>query len=310
MILFTSLKPLHRAENIKAVFDAYDGDKEFFQVTPGKYNPIFEDQRFAVRVTDELIGASPGKAVMIGHGFAGGKTYGLDQPHPYHRRENAQLLTYVVTTSPHMVGLVANQCGVPEDRVLPLGMPRSDAFFRTKKGDGGTVMAKKRGYLYAPTFRNRAEPPAFELNWHWIDNLLTDDEIMVVKPHMMVQHILDRNRFKHIVEASHMEPSTPYVIDCDVLITDYSSILSDAHVAGKPVVLFAKNDKYLSTRGMYLPYPDGYASRFATNEEKLVKLCREANAPQEADIKCRELTAGACDGHSSERVAKLIREMI
>ena len=305
MILFTSNRSLDRAENIKAVYTAYDGDKEFIQMNPWKYDPRLASPKYTVRVTDEFMYLS-GKTIMIGHGICGGKRFGLDQPRAYHRIENARWLTYVISTSEATRSIVARQSGVPIWKVKPLGMPRTDAYFGKQKGDGNTFLAGKRAYLYAPTFRNANEPKMPEINWHVIDSMLTDDEVFVVKPHMNTGRML-KETYRHIVEVSPNEPSTDYLIDCDVLVTDYSSIMFDAHVLGKPVVLFEKELGYVSGRGMYFTYPEKYASRYCTSEEGLVNELKTAFAPGEADIKCRELTAGACDGHSTERVVQLIK---
>lgn len=309
-ILFSSNQPYMRAENIRALMEGYPGEKEFIQVNPWQPNPNLWSKRFAIRVTDEFIGRSPGKAVMIGHGIAGGKTYGLDQPRPYHNRERAKLLNYVITTSREMVPLVAKQSGVPEDRVLPLGMPRTDGYFGKSKGDGRTVLSGKRAYLYAPTFHGKGEGSAPDIDWEYIDGQLQDDEIFAVKPHMVTKHLLPHRNFRHIIELSYNNPSRDYLIDCDVLITDYSSIMFDAHVLEKPVVLFEKRKGYTDSRGMYLPYPDGYASRYCRSEDDLIHLCRTADEPGAEDILCRELTAGACDGHSVERIVKLLESML
>ena len=105
-------------------------------------------------------------------------------------------------------------------------------------------------------------------------------------------------------------PSTPYLMDCDVLITDYSSIMMDAHILQKPVVLFEKKPGYLETRGMYLEYPGEYSSRYAVTEDELIDLMRTAKNQTETEIRCREKTAGACDGHSTQRVVDLIRSTV
>lgn len=306
--LFTSNRPLERAENIHAVYDAYDGLKNFVQINPYIKNPSVTSWRYNVLVTDELPGASPGKCVFIGHGMSGGKKYGLDQPYPYFRKENSRLLTYVIATSKDMVELTAKQCGVSPDIVLPYGMPRTDAYFGKRKGDGATFLSEKRSYLFAPTYRTKEETPLPDIDWDYIDGVLTDDEIFVVKRHMLSPYII-RKKYDHIVEVSCDEPSTSYLIDCDVLITDYSTILMDAHILGKPVVLFEKQSGYLETRGMYLDYPYGYASRYCTNEIDLIDCIRSAEKPQKEDIVCRQITAGACDGHSTERVVDLIRNI-
>jgi hypothetical protein len=38
-VLFAGTKPLNRAENLNAVYDAYDGDKVFVQVDPWRHHP-------------------------------------------------------------------------------------------------------------------------------------------------------------------------------------------------------------------------------------------------------------------------------
>lgn len=309
MVLFTSNRPLYRAENIKAVYDAYDGRKEFIQTDPWRRDDRLSSHKYAIRVCDEFISASPGKAVMIGHAISGGKTYGLDQPNPYHNRRNAELLTHVIASSEEMIPLVAKQSGVLESHVLPLGTPRTDAYIGARKGDGGTFLAEKRAYLFAPTFRNAGESDYPRIDWEWLDAHLTDEEIFVVKPHMVKKHMLD-GHWKHLVEVPSTDPSTPYLMDCDVLITDYSSIMFDAHVLRKPVVLFEKNKGYVQTRGMYLEYPGGYSSRYCTDEKELLDLLRQADRPQKEDRECLRRTASACDGHASERVARLIKEML
>lgn len=308
-VLFVSRRPLGRAENITAVYNAFDGEKEFFQELWKAPDPRIFSKKFSVIVTDEFVGYSPGKHILIPHGISGGKSYGLDQPHGYFKKEDAALIDWAVCTSKWTMELTAKQSGIPIEKVLPLGMPRTDQYFGKKKGDGGTFLAEKRAYLFAPTFRNPYEPPMPNINWKYLSRHLKDDEVLVVKPHMVSKPILRVTR-DHIVEVSSEEPSAPYLIDCDVLITDYSTILFDAHILGKPVVLFEKNKGFVRRRGMYLPYPDGYASRYADNEEALLRMIRKADVPGKEDRRCLEKCCSACDGHSTERVVDLIRSCL
>ena len=310
--LFTSNRELIRAENITALFDWYDGDKQFIRTYPHRQDDRLSSTKYSIRICDEFIGSSPGKAIMIGHGLAGAKTFGLDQPFPYHAKSRARLLTWVITTSEEMIPITARQSGVPESRVLPLGMPRTDLYFGRKKGDGGTPFANKRVYLYVPTFRNRNEGKLPGIDWRKLDNMLTDDEVFIVKAHMVTGTILNcpTGTYRHIVEASSRAPSTPYLLDCDVVITDYSSIMLDAHILGKPVVLFDKTEGFIQTRGMSFPYPQGYASRFAANEEQLIEIMKNAYWPGFEDYRCRETNCGACDGHATERVVDLIKRVM
>ena len=308
-VLFSSRRPLDRAENIKAVFDAYQGEKVFVPMDPWRRNNALKCDLFDVLVADEVPGYFRGKTIYIGHGMSGGKLYGLDQLVPYMSQAQTQMLTYAVCTSENMIKLTAQQFRIPERKVLPLGMPRTDAYIGKKKGDGGTFLAKKRAYLWAPTYRTAEERPYMNINWAYIDDHLNDDEVFVVKDHMLADKY-DLTGYKHIWKVSQDIPSTPYLIDCDVLITDYSSIMLDAHVLHKPVVLFAKDTThYLTRRGMYLKYPDEYAGRFVNCEQLLIDVIQEAKKETKFDIECLRMTGSACDGHSTERVIQLIEEL-
>ena len=135
------------------------------------------------------------------------------------------------------------------------------------------------------------------------------DELFIVKPHMVTGRIL-KGHYQQITEHGCNEPSTDDLVQCDVLITDYSSIMFDAYVMRKPVVLFAKDKKsYLKNRGMYRNYPDQYSELFCDTEDKMLGLVRNAEW-DEGFEGFRQFYAGACDGESTNRVIDLIRSMI
>ena len=234
-VLFVSLRPYERAENIKAVYDAYDGEKQFIQKPFGKDIP--DIGRFRVLVTDELMNESPGKYIFIGHGAGAGKTYGLDQPLPYFTRPD--LITYAIASSEAMVSHVAKQLGLSESQVIPLGFPRMDSYIKAQKKYGGF-------WLYAPTFRNWL----LQVDWNEVHRHMPENRRLIVKPHMIQPDIL-KSVWQGIETADAMEPSAEYLLSMNALVTDYSSIMFDAMVLRKPYVLFAKDmDRYLKTRGM------------------------------------------------------------
>ena len=304
-VLFASSRPLDRAENIKAVFDAYKGEKEFIKLNPYRDNNELGDARYKVLVTDEFVNRSPGICVMIGHGMPGGKTYGLRQPFPYHSERAAKLITFVITSSKYFLDVVAKESGINIERVLPLGMPRTDAYFRAEREP-----SKYRTYLYVPTYRGPYEglDPMKSTDFREISDLLNDDERLIVKSHMLAED--PRINYKRIIVESNKEPSTNALVNCDVVVTDYSSIMFDAYLLNKPVVLFAKDrGTYLWFRGMTLKYPEEYSGRFCDNETDLVRLLREATEPTEQELRAKQIITGCCDGQSSERVANLVTKL-
>ena len=308
-VVFASIKPLELAENLKAVYEAYDGEKVFLRTDGMRNHPEIRSGKYSLLVIDEYPGDTPGKAIVIWHAVMGGKTMGMDQPDPYFRKGMGNRITYAVVSGKRAVGIVAKCSDISESQVLPLGTPRTDAYVGKRKGDGGTLLAEKRAYLYVPTFRCRYDPPYPHIDWDWLDSVLTDDELLVVKTHRVTGNIAIKE-YRHIIQVSGREPSAPYLMDCDAVITDYSSILFDGYLLGKPCILFEKKKGYTDTRGMYLNYPDAYSSRYCTNEKDLLKLLRSAYGLNETERILLRNMADACDGHATERVCGLIRKTL
>ena len=321
-VLFNSARKLGRCENITAVWDAYHGDKVFLGGAKGLGGFVDVSECTPdVIVTDEFVKRKrPGQTVvMIAHGLTGGKLYGNDQRDGIFIRQpgGPELTDWYVVSSEYGRRFASTAAGIPVERCIPLGMPRTDAYFGARRGDGGIEWAQGRTvYLYVPTFRSRYDAPFQPPSFKRISRLLEDDEVFIFKRHMNSHANYIQTKLEHVVEVPSAAASIPYLTDCDVVATDFSSIMFDAHVLGKPVVLTADgDDPYLTSRGMYMRYPDEYASRWIAapgNEEAFVDMLREAhaNGPRNADIMCRVKTASACDGRSAERVVGLVEAIL
>lgn len=320
-VLFCSSRPLERAENVKAAWDAYDGGKRFAQIMPDGTCPEAERAEESGRkviVTDEFLKTVRGKdrckVVMVEHGLYGGKLYGLDQRVRYYTPAQTAQVDYFAVPSEAAVRDLARCAGIPEERCIPLGMPRTDSYAGKRKGDGGTFLAKyRRAYLFAPTLRAGWEPKAPRIDWEEVDGMLDDGEVLAVKRHMVTRGPLLGREYAHVVEVSPDEPSTPYLVDCDVVATDYSSILFDGYLLGKPCVLLCPDmDEYVAARGMYWDYPREYSPYAASTPRELVSMLREAadTGLGEVEAAAIERSAGACDGNSARRVAELVRSLL
>ena len=321
-VLFVSQLPLERCENLTAIWNMYDGEKSF---RLGSHSMrTAEDDGYAVVVCDCLPTYIEHKrrvrSINIGHGITGDKLYGADEKHrPWYDQAAADQIDFAIATSEAGVPIVAKQFNIVESKVLPLGMPRTDAYFN-EKFERPEFLGRnpERVYLYAPTFRNDYEGRLPSINWGRVDSLLDDDELMLVKRHYLTANPLVPGWFlhRHIAELSPDSPSYDPLRSCNVLLTDYSSIMFDAYLLGKPSVLTVDDqDEYLSKRGMYHPYPHFYSSRWLYaegNEEALVAMLRAAakNGMTDVERECIATVAGACDGHSTERVCDLIRSLL
>lgn len=307
-VLFAGSRPYGRAENISALYDAYQGEKQYLAVC--EYNKYLKmnPNDYNLIVMDDFLDKFSKRCIMIWHAIQGGKHIGYDQPNCYINQEKINKIDYLIAAGDGAIPMWTQCAKCSQDKVLSLGMPRTDQFIGKKKGDGYTLLKNYRSYLYAPTFREPFEPTLFKLNYDWLDNELTDNELFIVKAHMRDQHILPK-QYKHIIEISSSEPSTPYLYDCDVIITDYSSIIFDGYLLNKPSILYSPNLDYVSKRGMYMQYPQEYSSKYATNEQELLNLLRSTYELTEVERNCINKVANKCDGHSCERICQLISNL-
>ena len=268
-VLFVSQNPLGRCENLTAVWDMYDGGKSFRHGVDGMRSA--EKDGFDAVVCDCLPAFIEGKgrtvSINICHAVTGNKYYGLHEGFDWYDRDAFAQTDIATAASEQSIGIVAGQLGIPESRIAVTGLPRTDICFGTSKGDGGTVLAEKRAYLYIPTFRNPDLGGWLpRIDWAKLDSMLGDDEVIAVKRHYFTEKPLLDKVFGHIVELDPNEPSMQYMVYC---------------------------------------IAEG-------NEERLLDSMRDAaeNGMGEADIACMETVAGACDGHSTERVCELIENVL
>mgnify|MGYP002525755594 CR=1 FL=1 len=313
-VLFSCFRPIKRAENLRAIYEAYDGPKQLIHSYDPNYHDIVTSGDYDLMVIDDYPACTPGKCIVIDHGIQGGKVVGKDQPGtPYYNSAIPDRITYIIDAGHGTAEITSGCSGVPKGRILPLGMPRTDQYVGKHKGDGHTVLAQKRAYLYVPTFRDKGETPLPDIDWDYIDSTLYDNEVFAIKPHpwyyQYVSKTVITGQYDHIVTIPGDEPSAAYLYDADVVITDYSSIMFDAYLLGKPVVLFEKNPGYLQTRGMYMNYPIQYSSRFAITEEGMINMMRSANSLTQIEKTCINFVADMCDGHACERLCKLIHAL-
>lgn len=169
----------------------------------------------------------------------------------------------------------------PEQCVMT-GMPRNDIFFK----DSGEV--KKKVYemlglkeneklvIYAPTYRSNTDSFAYakvarEIDLDVIGVLRALGEKggkwrLGIRMHPRVEKVA----FSHasIINCSTYPDMQELMCACDVMITDYSSLMWDFSLTQKPCFLYAPDiDDYERQRGFYTPVSDWPFPIARTNEE-------------------------------------------
>jgi len=322
------------ADNSKAVYDALDAKKVIFahmlphsiKIKPLAYYYLLTSK---VIVTDDYVRYMRAvklrpeqKLIQIWHACGAFKKFGLDAPSQNTREQEIMThsqYTAVAVTSESCRKFYAGAFGVSEDICLSLGLPRTDSLIGGKDIMREKVLAAhpefvgKKLYLYCPTFReDGGKQIEFnpKIDWNALSAALADDEVFIIRRHPIMKYSLTDKEYTNIIDLSS-ESTLELTAASKAIITDYSSVIYDACLMDVPCVFYCPDiEKY--ERGFYLDFPDGLPGEMTTKAENLLKIIRESvtSPDKEKTAKFKTNQLSACDGHSAERIAKLIKEWL
>ena len=110
-----------------------------------------------------------------------------------------------------------------------------------------------------------------------------------------------------MIDVSEYPDVNELIAASDILITDYSSIIFDWYITGRPVIFFMYDlEEYKGGRGLYFELDEYLYGRLARNKDELVTAVREEDLCAEKRAAFGEKFMSACDGHSREKVSKWI----
>lgn len=168
--------------------------------------------------------------------------------------------------------------------------PRNYIFYNNEQP---ADMKKRLGYegkklfAYMPTWRGtgRTADTKYQLDCtndilKKLDKKLDDDTVLLVNLHFLLASGINCDKFKHIDYFPSSYDTYEILNACDGLITDYSSVFFDYAVTGKKVILYAYDkEKYLSSRGVYIPFESLPFPIVETVDD----VVREMNTPATVD---------------------------
>jgi CDP-glycerol glycerophosphotransferase len=170
----------------------------------------------------------------------------------------------IVSPSPYMTKLIASDL-LFEGTVLETGYPRNDVLATATDDDVRAlrtalgVPQHAKVMLYAPTFReNQRHGTKAELydalDLDRLADLLGPDWCILLRGHGFNARNdqLDRSHGR-LIDVTHHANINDLYITADALVTDYSSVMFDFSVTGKPMAFFTPDLKqYIASRGVYL----------------------------------------------------------
>ena len=170
-----------------------------------------------------------------------------------------------------------------QGNVLLSGYPRNSVFFNKSRyqqirRDCG--LEQKQVIVYMPTWRGLLHKKETDkqlerlnLYFYQIDQKLREDQIFYVKLHPFVKEEMDLTGYSHIREFPAGYETYDFLNACDVLVTDYSSIMFDFGVTKRKMILFTYDrEEYLTGRGLYIDLEQLELPKADTVDELITEL--------------------------------------
>lgn len=202
-------------------------------------------------------------------------------------------------------------------KVQALGCPRTDAFF-----DQALIGEKKQRIyekypewrdkyiiIYAPTFRDVGKDRTQfqpELDFDRLAKDLLADQLFLICPHPLMKNGIIDKEYSNIKVIRDFSTNDLMFIS-DLLVTDYSSVIFEYALLKKPIAFFCY-DLITYNRGFYLNYPEDLPGNVYENQYTLTEYLQhpEQHIVGEKHNEFIQKYMSGCDGHSCERIAKLI----
>ncbi len=232
--------------------------------------------------------------------------------------EGNKKLSFVVCSSESVADIYSEAFGISKYKVLPLGAPRTDCFFKKVneqrlRDSFDRIYPEckgKRLILYAPTFRDNPEDDK-----QLLDNLditafnerFGNDSRLLVRLHPQI-HTSEKD-LSGATDVSNYHKLNDLIRICDIMITDYSSICMDFALLEKPLYFYAFDlDKYSSDRAFYNDYESYVPGPVARDFQTLLNLINnnvsQTYTKRMLDFKFHNF--GTPDGNSAKRVVDYI----
>lgn len=271
-----------------------------------------------------------------------GKPGGAPQSSMNHRNYD-----FVSVSSETIRDIYAEAFAIPTSKVKALGVPRTDALFDwERKRKTREELYKKYPFLrdqkvilFAPTFRGDGNKDAYypedAFRLEAFMEKMPEDTACIIKHHPFVHQPVEippkwQNRVLDLTGKDHIND---LMLITDLLITDYSSSIFEAAILEVPMLFYAfDEEEYMASRDFYFAYeemvPGPVEHTFPAMTRKAARMVAGQWDPTEEERKkdvlaetadaalslsqrmeqFREAFLSALDGHSTERIAKYIKE--
>lgn len=237
--------------------------------------------------------------------------------------KNAATWDYLISQN-HFSTQVFRQAFAFYKTMLEIGYPRNDILFAKNNPTDIQAIKKELGLpldkkiiLYAPTWRDDEfygqgkYKFTSKLDFNLAREELGDEYVFIVKYHYLVQDAIDWSEYQGFIYNFDMtyDIATLYLVS-DLLITDYSSVMFDYSLLGRPMFFYTYDlEKYKNQlRGFYFDLTKEAPGPIVTTTNELIQAIKEYQPEmyKEAYKAFHNKYNHADDGTASKQVVDLI----
>jgi CDP-ribitol ribitolphosphotransferase len=268
--------------------------------------------------------------VQLWHGPGAFKKFGYSR-HDFHnvsKYSTHRNYTKAIVSSEEIIWCYAEGFGMSSEDIHPTGFPRTDVFFDKRyveETKSSTVESypfmntDKKKIIFAPTYRGKSlKHSSYDFSMLDLERLfeaLHEDYIFIFKWHPAIYNKMQAGKLNFDISAhpdffydlSSERDINDLLLSCDILITDYSSVIFDYVLLDKPIVYFTYDlEEYITKRGLYFPFEDYVYGLVSSDSDSLIRAIKaEDNLKESRDRFMRKFMSG-CDGNSTKKTVDVI----
>ena len=316
-------------------------NEEYYKFSNIKYIKDISNSNFIIistlnSIIDNLPIRKETKVINVWHGCGIFKKFGFSTFNTKWGNGNRSLSNKIynhhkridifTVSSPYVIPFYCEALNHSENEniIKSIGIPRTDIFFEktffenSKKNLEKTLDTKinKKIILYAPTFRGnsieKANIPEF-LDLESFNNTFGKEYILIIKHHPATKNsqLIPEHLKTNIFDLTRNSNINELLVCTDILISDYSSLIFEFSLLNRPMLFFAPDlEKYNDDRGFYINYFSMMENLICRNNAELFESIKNINKYDYDKIKLiKDKFMSSCDGHSTDRLIKLMEEM-
>lgn len=244
-----------------------------------------------------------------------GKSFGPSEEYLKHVKIHSNY-SKVFVSSTEVIPYYAEAFDLPENKIYPLGIPRTDYFFEREEIDRLRIrffqsypkLKSKKLILYAPTFRGSShyqDVYRCPLDFDLMRKDLEKDYVLLIHLHPYMRAGIDlKEKDKDFVYHIHGDYNIQELLAlADILVTDYSTVFFDYSMLNRPIAFFATDlEEYTCERDFYYPYQSIIPGPLFTDTEPLIKWIKEGQFDMEKLEEFRNRFFNYIDGNASKRI--------